>query len=375
MKNNKKIKMLGLGLALLLSIGAFTSQAKPINAARANIVQKDKKKRITKVSKFHQNNMLKQTDIRSYRGDTKRLYKRTIVNLNGGKTVNSWTTSYVYTYNRMGQLKSNRYGKATRIDRKHFLNNKISAQRTCTYNAKGKLKCTKWNTKSFVKNKAVAVYKTTPAQYKTIPATYKTVVVTPAQPAKPAVTKKEWVPATKGATLYGTEPHDNYMRLSYGPEQYYSTTLKDDIASKNQDYDLITTQSSAMLWSYREIYEPKGLAVSIVYKLSDYGYDGSEASRIKAYETIGVNGLFGKEIDRVNNNIIKYAPELWSTTNVGAYPGYETITKIPPKDGYYKEIIVSPAVPAKPAVTKQQLVTPAKKVLVKAATKTLVRYK
>ena len=58
-----------------------------------------------------------------------------------------------YYYNKKGQLKTNNYGKAKRLEYKYYNNNKIKAKKTCNYQANGKSICSKWETAKYKNNK------------------------------------------------------------------------------------------------------------------------------------------------------------------------------------------------------------------------------
>ncbi|MDH6603736.1 hypothetical protein OKW23_000877 [Bacilli bacterium PM5-9] len=63
------------------------------------------------------------------------------------------TLTKQYRYNKKGQLKSNKYGNATRRFYYYYNNNKISKRITWNYNKKGKLTKKKVLTKPYLKNK------------------------------------------------------------------------------------------------------------------------------------------------------------------------------------------------------------------------------
>lgn len=364
----KKLLTGGL-LAFALMFGVANVSEQPINAAVANKTVKDKKKRVTSITKYYNNKKVKQTDGRKYQGNTKKLKTRTITNYNG-KAINSKTTAYVYTYNKAGQLKTNKKGKATRTDYKYFLNNKVSAKRTCTYNAKGKIKCSKWNTKSYKKNKAVAVYKI-------VPATYKTITVTPAQPAKPAVTKQVWKEATKDTYYYGGYVDSNFVLMGFGPSHSWQDTYEKYVKDNGYDKNIIKN-GAEFNWAMKEIYEPKGLAFIDEYDLRDYGYIGEQAA-IKKCGSSMCDPSYQIALNKVGFgpgglSEAKRAVVIANAKKAGVYEGYNTATPymgrmtktlVKGQPAGYQTVVVTPAQPAKPAVTKKVQTAPAKKVLVR----------
>lgn len=206
----KKIKILIIAFVLCFTM-AITIQSNNVDAKKADIIQKNKQKKITSITKYHNNNKVAYVEKNTYYANGK-LNKKTIIKYatNGKKTydytrlgysngkakqttthsnfingnykkreinkyrVNGKITnkeiitrnnSFIITdnskfkYNKMGQLKSNKYGAASKEVYKYYSNNKVSSKTSYKYNAKGKLYAKVVNTKSYLKNKPIITFK------------------------------------------------------------------------------------------------------------------------------------------------------------------------------------------------------------------------